>query len=35
MAELFDAIARANTVLIDLDRDVWGYVVARLLPAEA
>jgi adenylosuccinate lyase len=26
MAELFDAIARANTVLIDLDRDVWSYV---------
>ena len=26
MAELFDAIARANTVLLDLDRDVWGYV---------
>src|SRR5258705_6392942 len=26
MAELFDAIARANTVLIDLDRDLWGYV---------
>jgi adenylosuccinate lyase len=26
MAELFDAIARANTVLIDLDRDAWGYV---------
>src|SRR5215470_274308 len=26
MAELFDGIARANTVLIDLDRDVWGYV---------
>jgi adenylosuccinate lyase len=26
MAELFDAIARANTVLIDLDRDIWGYV---------
>jgi len=26
MAELFDALARANTVLIDLDRDVWGYV---------
>ena len=35
MAELFDAIARANTVLIDLDRDVWGYIVARLLPAAA
>jgi len=26
MAELFDAIARANTILIDLDRDIWGYV---------
>ena len=26
MAELFDALARANTVLIDLDRDIWGYV---------
>jgi len=26
MAELFDAVARANTVLIDLDRDIWGYV---------
>ena len=26
MAELFDAIARANTIMIDLDRDVWGYV---------
>ncbi|GAB4470491.1 MAG: adenylosuccinate lyase [Burkholderiaceae bacterium] len=26
MAELFDTIARANTVLLDLDRDVWGYV---------
>ena len=26
MAELFDAIARANTILIDLSRDVWGYV---------
>jgi len=26
MAELFDAIARANTVLVDLDRDIWGYV---------
>jgi len=26
MAELFDGIARANTILIDLDRDVWGYV---------
>jgi adenylosuccinate lyase len=26
MAELFDAFARANTVLIDLDRDVWGYI---------
>ena len=26
MAELYDACARINTVLIDLDRDVWGYV---------
>jgi adenylosuccinate lyase len=26
MAELFDAIARANTILIDLARDIWGYV---------
>jgi len=26
MAELFDAIARFNTVLIDFDRDVWSYV---------
>ena len=26
MAELFDAVARVNTVLVDLDRDVWGYI---------
>jgi adenylosuccinate lyase len=26
MAELFDAMARANTILIDFSRDVWGYV---------
>ncbi len=26
MAELYDAIARTNTILIDLNRDVWGYV---------
>ena len=26
MAELFDAIARANTICIDLARDVWGYI---------
>ena len=26
MAELFDAIARANTIPIDLSRDIWGYV---------
>lgn len=25
-AELFDAYARANTVLLDLDRDLWGYI---------
>lgn len=26
IAELFDAIARANTVLIDFARDIWGYI---------
>ena len=26
MAEIFDAIARTNTILIDWARDVWGYV---------
>jgi len=26
IAELFDAVARANTILIDLCRDVWGYI---------
>ena len=26
MAELFDAIARTNTQLIDFNRDVWGYI---------
>ncbi len=26
MAELFDAVARANTILIDWSRDVWGYI---------
>ena len=26
MAELFQEISRANTVLIDFDRDVWGYI---------
>ena len=26
MAELFDAVARANTILVDWSRDVWGYV---------
>jgi adenylosuccinate lyase len=26
MAELFDAVVRANTILIDFSRDVWGYV---------
>jgi len=25
-AELFDAMARYNTVLLDFDRDMWGYV---------
>ncbi|MDT3709610.1 MAG: adenylosuccinate lyase [Pseudomonadaceae bacterium] len=26
IAELFDAIARFNTILIDFDRDTWGYI---------
>ena len=26
MAELFDAYARTNTILIDLSRDIWGYI---------
>ena len=26
VAEYFDALARANTILVDLDRDVWGYI---------
>ena len=26
ISELFDAIARFNTILIDFDRDVWGYI---------
>jgi adenylosuccinate lyase len=26
MAELFDALARANTILIDWSRDAWGYI---------
>ena len=26
LAEAFDAVARLNTVLVDLDRDLWGYI---------
>lgn len=26
MAELFDAISRFNTILIDISRDIWGYI---------
>jgi adenylosuccinate lyase len=26
MAEVFDALARLNTILVDLDRDLWGYI---------
>jgi adenylosuccinate lyase len=26
IAELFDAIARLNTILIDFNRDIWGYI---------
>ena len=39
MAELFDAVARTNTILIDLARDLWGYISVgyfkqRLKPGE-
>ncbi len=26
MAEMFDAVDRFNTILIDFDRDIWGYI---------
>ncbi len=26
LAELFDALARVNTIVLDLDRDLWGYI---------
>ena len=26
MAEIFDAISRFNTILIDLNRDIWTYI---------
>jgi adenylosuccinate lyase len=26
MAELYDTMARINTILIDLNRDIWGYI---------
>lgn len=26
VAELFDAVARFNTILLDFDRDIWGYI---------
>src|SRR6185503_12412288 len=26
IAELLDAYARANSILLDLDRDLWGYI---------
>jgi len=26
LAELFDAVAATNTILLDLDRDIWGYI---------
>jgi adenylosuccinate lyase len=39
VAELFDACARVNTILVDLDRDVWGYISLgyfrqKLVPGE-
>jgi adenylosuccinate lyase len=29
MAEAFHALSRFNTVLLDFDRDVWGYISVR------
>ncbi len=26
MAEIYDILARTNTILIDLNRDIWGYI---------
>ncbi len=26
LAEMFDAMSRFNTVVLDLDRDMWGYI---------
>jgi adenylosuccinate lyase len=26
LAEYFDALARANVIVLDLDRDIWGYI---------
>lgn len=26
IAELFDAVARYNTIILDLDRDIWSYI---------
>ncbi|MFT5481694.1 MAG: adenylosuccinate lyase [Halieaceae bacterium] len=26
IAEIYDTIARANTIILDLDRDIWGYI---------
>src|SRR5699024_6691964 len=26
IAELFDALARFNTIVLDFDRDIWGYI---------
>lgn len=39
IAELFDAIARFNTILLDFDRDIWGYIALghfsqKTLPGE-
>ena len=35
IAELFDALARWNTVLLDLDRDVWSYISLGYLGQKA
>ena len=31
IAELYDAIARFNTIAIDFNRDIWGYIALNTL----
>lgn len=35
LAELFDALARINTILIDFNRDMWGYIALNYFKQKA